>query len=699
AFGFANSLMKILKEKKPEFIGVVFDTKAPTFRHEIYKEYKSTRAKMPEEMVSQLPRIIELIRAMNIPILEMDGFEADDLMGTLARRAKDKGLEVILVTGDKDFLQLVDEDIKVLNPRKSGEEIEIYDREKVREKLGVPPEKVTDLLGLMGDATDNVPGIPGVGEKTALELIQQFGDLENVLANADKVKRKNISQNLKEHSDLARLSKKLVTIETSVPFELDLNSLSRREFNLPELKELFKELEFTRFLQEITSREAQEKTRYKTIEKEEEIKEILSRIENKGEFAIDTETSSLNPIDAELVGISLSLEKGEAFYIPVGHKGEDKDKNLDIDFVLKNFKKILEDEKIKKIGQNLKFDFEVLKNCGIELKGIHFDTMIGSYLLNPSSRQHGLSSLALEHLDYQMTPISDLIGSGKKQKSFALVPIKSATKYSGEDADYTLRLKEILEPKLKDFSLEELFYKVELPLIQVLAEMELTGISIDVDFLKEFSSQMDIELARLTRQIYHLAGKVFNINSPQQLSKVLFEDLRLSPLRKTAKKTINSTDFGVLEQLAKIHPLPQKLLEYRQLYKLKSTYIDALPALINKKTGRVHTSFNQTITATGRLSSSEPNLQNIPIKTEIGSQIRKGFIPKNKEYLLLSADYSQIELRILAHFSEDEILMESFFKGEDIHTRTASEVFGVPLDKVTPEQRRQAKTANFAIIY
>ncbi|MCJ7497554.1 MAG: DNA polymerase I [candidate division Zixibacteria bacterium] len=698
-YGFASSLMKILKEEKPEFIGVVFDTKAPTFRHEIYKEYKSTRAKMPEEMVAQLPRIMELITAMNIPILEMDGFEADDLMGTLARRAKDKGLEVILVTGDKDFLQLVDEDIKVLNPRKSGEEIEIYDREKVEKKFGVPPEKVTDLLGLMGDASDNVPGIPGVGEKTALELIQQFGDLENVLANADKVKKKNISQNLKEHSDLARLSKKLVTIETSVPFELDLNSLSRREFNLPDLKELFKELEFTKFLQEITSRETQDKTRYKTIEKEEEIKEILSRIENKGELTIDTETSSINPIDAELVGISLSLEKGEAFYIPVGHKGEDKDKNLDIDFVLKNFKKILEDERIKKIGQNLKFDFKVLKNYGIELKGIRFDTMIGSYLLNPSSRQHGLSNLALEHLDYKMTPISDLIGSGKKQKSFALVPIKSATKYSCEDADYTLRLKEILEPRLKDFSLDELFYKVELPLIQVLAEMELTGISIDVDFLKEFSSQMDIELARLTRQIYHLAGKDFNINSPQQLSKVLFEDLRLSPLRKTAKKTINSTDFGVLEQLAKIHPLPQKLLEYRQLYKLKSTYIDALPALVNKKTGRVHTSFNQTITATGRLSSSEPNLQNIPIKTEIGSQIRKGFIPKNGDYLLLSADYSQIELRILAHFSGDEILMESFFKGEDIHTRTASEVFGVPIDKVTPEQRRQAKTANFAIIY
>jgi len=703
AFGFANSLMKILKEEELDYIGVVFDTKAPTFRHEIYKEYKSTRAKMPEEMVSQLPRIIELVEGLNIPILEMEGFEADDLMGTLARQAKEKGLEVILVTGDKDFLQLVDEDIKVLNPRKSGEDIEVYDKEKVKEKFGVPVEKVTDLLGLMGDTSDNVPGIPGVGEKIALELIQKFGDLEGVLANADKVKRKNISKNLREHADLARLSKKLVTIETKAPLELDLNLFSRREFDLPKLKELFKELEFSKFLQEITSREKLEKTRYITVEKEEELKKILSRIEAEKEFAIDTETSSKNPIEAELVGISISLEKGEAFYLPLGHQSEfgstGEGKNLGLNFVLKEFKPLLEDEKIKKIGQNLKYDLEVLKNYGIELKGIDFDTMLASYLLNPSGRQHNLSNLTLEYLDYKMMPISDLIGSGKKQKSFASVPIKSATKYSCEDADITLRLKEVLGPKLKEFCLDKLFYEVEIPLIQVLAKMEMTGVSIDIDYLKKLSSQIDLELSKIVNQIYKLAGKEFNLNSPQQLSKVLFEDLGLTPIRKTAKKTIASTDFGVLEELTKIHPLPQKLLEYRQLFKLKSTYVDALPALVNKKTGRVHTSFNQTITATGRLSSSEPNLQNIPIRTEIGSQIRKGFIPKDENYLLLSADYSQIELRILAHFSEDDILMDSFFRDEDIHTRTASEVFGVPLDKVTPEQRRQAKTANFAIIY
>lgn len=696
AFGFASSILKILREENPDYIGVVFDTKAPTFRHEIYKEYKSTRAKMPEEMVSQLPRIMELVRALNIPLLEMDGFEADDLIGTLALRAKEKGLEVILVTGDKDFLQLVDEDIKVLNPRKSGEEIELYDISMVQEKLGVPPERVTDLLGLMGDSSDNVPGIPGVGEKTALELIREFRDMEGVLANADKVKRKNVSKNLKEYADLARLSRKLVTIDTDVPLKLDLDSLQRKEFNLPRLKEFFKELEFTRFLQEITSGERKEKTRYSTVDDEGEFKKLLSRIEDAKEFAVDTETSCRSPIESELVGISISLEKEKAFYIPVGHR---EGKNLDINLVLKEFKPLLEDDKIKKTGQNLKFDLEVLKNYGIDLNGIGFDTMLASYLLNPSSRQHNLSNLALEYLDYRMIPISDLIGSGKKQKSFAEVPVKSATSYSCEDADITLRLKEILEPRLKSYSLDKLFYEVELPLIQVLAGMELVGVSIDRDYLKELSSRMDVELSRIVNQIYKMAGKEFNLNSPQQLSKVLFEDLGLTPIRKTAKKTIASTDFGVLEELAKVHPLPQKLLEYRQLFKLKSTYIDALPALVNKRTKRVHTSFNQTVTATGRLSSSEPNLQNIPIKTEIGSQIRKGFIPRNEDYLLLSSDYSQIELRILAHFSEDETLMDSFFKGEDIHTRTASEVFGVPLDKVTPEQRRQAKTANFAIIY
>jgi DNA polymerase-1 len=697
-FGFTNSIMKILKEENPDYVAVVFDTKAPTFRHEIFKDYKSTRAKMPSEMADQLPRIREVADGMNLPILEVEGFEADDLMGTLAKRAKSKGWEVVLVTGDKDFLQLVDEDVKVLNPKRGGEEPELLDKRGVEKKFGVPPEKVIEVLALMGDASDNIPGIPGIGEKTAVELIKQFGDMEKTLAHADKVKRKNVQKGLKEHPDLARLSKRLVVIDTKVPFELDLNSLKRKTFNLPRLKELFKELEFTKLLQEISSLETKEKLDYEIIKSEKELEELTADLEKVGEFALDTETTGLNPIDAELVGISISYKEKEAFYIPVGHHVR-SERNLDLSAVIKKFKKILEDEKVRKIGHNLKFDLEILRRYGIELKGIHFDTMIASYLLNPSFRQHNLNYLALEHLDHKMIPISDLIGTGKKQKIFAEVPIKDACLYSCEDADFTLRLKEVFAPKLSLLSLEKLFFEVELPLIEVLAEMEIVGVSIDVQHLKRMSQNLSKQLDDLTEQIYDLAGKKFNINSTQQLSKILFEDLKLTPVRRTEKKTAQSTDIGVLETLAKEHPLPKILLDYRQLSKLKSTYIDALPALVNKRTGRIHTSFNQTVTATGRLSSSDPNLQNIPIRTDLGKQIRKAFIPRNSDFLIISADYSQVELRILAHFSQDKTLMDAFKRGEDIHIRTASEVFGVPIEKVTQEERAVAKTTNFSIIY
>lgn len=695
-FGFTNSMMKILREEKPDYIAMVFDTKAPTFRHEIFKEYKSTRAKMPDEMESQLPRIREIIEAMNIPVVEKDGFEADDLMGTIAKQAKKTGAEVVLVTGDKDFTQLVDEDVKILNPRRSGEQIEMIDHHNVREKFGVPPDKVTDVMGLMGDTSDNVPGVPGVGEKTAKELIQKFGTLEKVLANADKVKRKNVRNNLKEHADIARLSKKLVTIDVNVPYKFDLEEFERKEFNLPKLKELFKELEFSGFLKEITPEEAKEEVSYKAIRNDKELTELLETLKRKREFCLDTETTSLSAVDAELVGISLCCKKGEAYYIPVGYQ---EGNNLNLDKVIQGLKDLLEDEKIKKIGQNLKFDLEVLSQYGIDLKGISFDTMIASYVSNPSEYQHNLDYLALKFLDHKMIPITDLIGSGKKQKSFAEVPLIDATLYSCEDADFTLRLKEIFQPRLKELRLEKLFYEVELPLIQVLAEMELNGVCIDVDYLKEMSDSMQKELNKLEKEIFSLAGKEFNVNSPRQLSQVLFEDLKLPPVKKTEKKTALSTDWGVLETLAEIHALPGILLDYRQLSKLKSTYVDALPQLISPKTRRIHTSFNQTVTATGRLSSSAPNLQNIPIRTEMGKKIRKAFIPSSDDFILLSSDYSQIEPRILAHFSGDETLSKSFLKGEDIHKRTASEVFGVPIPKVTEEQRRLAKTTNFAIMY
>jgi DNA polymerase-1 len=696
-FGFTNSILKILRDENPDYMAVVFDTKAPTFRHEIFKEYKSTRAKMPPEMSEQLPRIRQVAEGMNLPILEVEGYEADDLMGTLANRAKKEGLEVILVTGDKDFLQLVDEDVKVLNPRKGGEEAELLDRKGVEEKFGVPPEKVTELLALRGDTSDNVPGVSGVGEKTALELINKYGSLEGALKNAEKVKRKNVRKGLQEQADLARLSKRLVTIDTNVPFELDLSGLKRTDFNLPRIKELFKELEFTKFLEEISGLDKEEKVDYRIVKSEDELKKLISELKKTGEFALDTETTSLNPIEAELVGISLSYKEKEAYYIPVGHI--DKKSNLNSDVVIKSLKPILRDEKIKKVGHNLKYDLEVLRRYDTDLKGIHFDTMIASYLLNPSFRQHNLDYLALEHLDHKMIPISDLIGSGKKQKSFARVKVKDACTYSCEDVDFTLRLKQAFSPKLSLLSLEKLFFQVELPLIEVLADMEMTGVSIDSTHLNKLSQQMQGQLDGLTSEIYDLAGREFNINSPQQLSQVLFEDLKLSPVRKTAKKTGLSTDIGVLEILTKEHPLPGRLLEYRQLAKLKSTYVDALPKLVNKRTKRIHTSFNQTVTATGRLSSSDPNLQNIPIRTDLGKQIRKAFVPRDKNHLLLSADYSQVELRILAHFSQDHTLLNSFKKGEDIHNRTASEVFGVRIDRVTKEQRAIAKTTNFAVIY
>jgi DNA polymerase-1 len=696
-FGFTNSLLKILKEHNPDFIAVVFDTKAPTFRHEIFKDYKSTRAKMPSEMAEQLPRVRQVTEAMNLPILEVDGFEADDLMGTLARRAEGEGLDVILVTGDKDFLQLVDEHVLVLNPKRAGEEPELLDRKGVEEKFGVPPEKVIEVLALMGDTSDNVPGIPGIGEKTALGLISEFGTLEKVLKNADKVKRKNVQKGLKEHADLARLSRRLVTIDTHVPYEMKMSQLKRKDFDLPSLLRLFKDLEFTRFLQEISPEHTKEKVSYRIVESEKQLASLVSELAETGEFALDTETTDLNPIDADLVGISLSHQEKEAYYVSVGHT--DKKGNLDLKFTIEHLKRVLENEKIKKIGHNLKYDLEVLRRCGIELRGLGFDTMVASYLLNPSFRQHNLNYLALEHLDHSMIPITDLIGSGKKQKNFAQVPIKDACDYSCEDVDFTLRLKEVFSPKLSLLSLEKLFYEVELPLIDVLAEMEMVGVSIDSAYLKELSQQAEGQMEGLTRKIYDLAGREFNINSPQQLSQVLFEDLKLPSVRRTAKRTGFSTDIGVLETLAKEHPLPAILLEYRQLSKLKFTYIDALPKLVNPRTKRIHTSFNQTVTATGRLSSSDPNLQNIPIRTELGKNIRKAFVPKNQNFLLLSADYSQVELRILAHFSQDHTLINSFKKGEDIHSRTAGEVYGVRIDRVTPEQRAIAKTTNFAIIY
>lgn len=702
SFGVVNSLFSLLNQHDPSHIAIVFDTREPTHRHKKYPEYKSTRAKMPDDMADQLPRMREVVEALNLPMIEKAGVEADDVIGTLAKRAAAENYQVLIVTSDKDFNQLVDDNIKILRPQKAGADLEIIDRDKVVDILGIPPEKVIDFMALTGDTSDNIPGIPGVGPKTALKLLEQFGSLEEVLANADKISGKSLKQKVSDNKDKARLSKDLVTILTDLDLDYDIKDLVRSDFDTERLKELFEKLEFTRFLQELLKDQADQKVDeheidYQTADSLDKVRELVKQVKESKSVCLDTETTSLTPIDSKLVGISISLEEYSGYYLPLGH--DEKDRNLNRDEVLELLKPSFEDDKIKKIGQNLKYDYQVLANYGIHLKGIDADTMIMSYLINPSARQHNLGKLALEHLDYKMQPITDLIGSGKKQKSFSVVPIDKATFYAVEDVDIALRLYNRLLPTIKKSGLEKLFYEIEMPLVEVLAEMESAGVKIDIEYMKNLSTQIGGQIDEMVSRIYEYAGYKFNINSTQQLQKVLFEDLALKPGRKTTKKTGYSTDMQTLEELAKEHPLPKILLEYRMMTKLRSTYIDALPKLVSEATGRLHTSFNQTITATGRLSSSDPNLQNIPVRTEEGAKIRKGFVPRDDEHVLLGADYSQVELRILAHLSKDEKMLEAFQQGEDIHNRTASEVYGVPLDEVTPEMRRMAKTANFAVIY
>ena len=706
-FGFVNSLLKIIRDENPDYLAVVFDTKHPTFRHKRYPEYKSTRAKMPDELVEQLPRIHAAVKALNIPSFEMAGYEADDVIGTMATALARKGLEVWCVTGDKDFFQLVGENVRIYNPKKVSENPERFGREEVRQKFGVYPERVTDKLALMGDSSDNIPGVPGIGPKSADALLKQFGSLEDILKNFERIKAKGTRQKIAAALDQARLSKELVTIDCSVPIDFELELLTRQPIDYEATKKLFLELEFFALLKQLMPNKAGEQVQvtskprkpdYRLVTSLDNLKALVEKLSSASEIAVDTETTSTNPLEAELVGVSLTDRANMGYYIPLGHSGEPEG-NLPFEESVEILKKLLENSKVQKVGQNIKYDLEVLHRYGIDITPVSFDTMLASYILNPSSRQHSLDFLAIKHFDYKMQPISDLIGSGRKQKTFDTVPIESATFYAAEDADYTFRLRGVFAPLIDEHGMQKLYYTIELPLIKVLASMEEAGIRVDVKFLAELSGKMDRQLQKLRKKIYGVAGMEFNINSTQQLSHVLFEKLNLPTRGKTAKKTGYSTDVRVLEELARIHEFPGFILDYRQFTKLKNTYVDAIPKLINPATGRVHTSFNQTITATGRLSSTDPNLQNIPIRTEEGRQIRKAFVPRNKDHLLLAADYSQIELRVLAHYSDDKGLIDAFREGEDIHRRTAAEVYGVELNEVTPQMRRVAKTANFAIIY
>lgn len=700
-FGFINSLNKIIGDFNPDYMTVAFDTPKPTFRHEKYPEYKSTRAKAPDELVEQFPWIDKAVKAFNISVVSMEGFEADDLIGTLAHKAQsEKDLEVLIFTGDKDFYQLVNDKVKILHPK----DYSVMDPGAVKEKFGVYPERVIDVLALMGDSSDNVPGVPGVGPKTALSLVEEFGDLKTILKEAPSKRKGKLANSLSEYKEQAELSQDLVTIRTDCPVELDLDSLKMREPDTASLVDLFRRLEFRSWADKYASRQAESlfdapdsksKADYSCLDDLAELEKVLENAVKKGEMALDTETTSLDPLKARLAGISFSFEEGKAFYVPVGH---DQGKNLEIDDVITRMNKLFS-SKIRIVGQNLKYDRQVLKNHGIILNKIDFDTMIAAYLLDPGRRSYNLDSLVLDKFNYNMVHIQELIGSGKNQIGFNEVEIEKAVPYACEDADFALRLKNVLSPEIEKMKLSELFYDIEMPLVGVLGDMEERGVRIDVAFLKELSKQYGKKLNEIEKGIFQEVGQEFNLNSPKQLGEILFDKLGLKSTRKTAKGGARSTSVDVLEKLAEIHPVPRMVLEYRQFAKLQSTYIDALPELVDEDTGRVHTSFNQTIAATGRLSSTDPNLQNIPVRTEEGREIRKAFIPADENYSIISADYSQVELRIMAHIADDATMIESFKRDEDIHRRTAAEVYGVDIRDVTDSQRRAAKTANFAIIY
>ncbi|MGQ9509391.1 MAG: DNA polymerase I [Thermodesulfobacteriota bacterium] len=690
-YGFTQMLLKILREHRPHYLAIIFDSKAPTFRSEIYQAYKANRPPMPEGLAFQIPYIKKIIGGYRIAILEKEGYEADDLIATVAKRASSE-VDVVIITGDKDILQLVSDQIIVYDPMKEKK----FGLKEVKERFGVEPKQIVEVMGLAGDPIDNIPGVPGIGEKTAIELIKKFGSIENLLNHLGEIPQKKLREKIEHHGEQARMSRKLAELPTDLPITFNIEDFVRSSPDIGTLRELFKELEFTKLLKELTAKEplvAQEKD-YSLILKEEELLSLLEDLKRASWIAIDFETTSPHPMWADLVGISFSFIPHQAFYIPIGHRGAKSPPQLPLSQVLERLKPILEDPTLKKVGQNLKYEWIILKRHGIQLQGIFCDTMIASYLLNPTKHQHNLSELTREYLDRELMDYSEIVGT--KERTFDHVDLEQAKEYGGQDADVTLQLAHLLLPKLKEEGLERLFEEVEMPLSIVLAKMEMNGVKIDIDLLREYSKEIEIQLQQKMGRIYELAGEVFNINSSKQLGKILFEKLKLPVLKKT--KTGFSTDVEVLEKLSLQHELPLEILSYRNLTKLKSTYIDALPKLVHPETGRVHTSYNQTVTATGRLSSSDPNLQNIPIRTEEGNRIRQAFIPE-LGWWMVSADYSQIELRILAHLSQDESLIEAFKREEDIHSRTASEIFGVPIEKVTPLMRRQAKVINFGIIY
>lgn len=718
--GFTNSMLEILTKEKPSHIGVAFDTNAPTFRHEEYKEYKATRQSQPEEINIAIPYCKKIIKGFNIPVLEVDGYEADDLIGTLAKKAAKQGYDVYMMTPDKDFAQLVEEHIFLYKPAYMGNAVDVLGIPEVLAKFNIDRvDQVIDVLGLKGDSVDNIPGVPGIGDKTASKLLKDFGTVESVVANVDKLSGA-LKKKIEENGKQGIFSKKLATINTESPIEFDEELLRIKDPDKEVLTPIFEELEFrtiarrifgdntadTRTGQmglfgegtanvEVTSNKekiADRKTKYQLVNTPEARENLISELAKQKELCFDTETTSLEPVEAKLVGIAFSTKPGEANFVSFPESDSDTQKILD------EFRSVFENEKITKIGQNLKYDIQILRNYGLEVKGPIFDTMLAHYLIDPETA-HGMDVLAEHYLNYTPISFSELVGSGRQQKNIRDIPLEKVTEYACEDADITLQLKSKLEPEIKEFNLEKLLHKVEEPLSFVLADMEYEGVRIDEKTLEVMSKELEEESLRAQSEIFEIAGMEFNIGSPKQLGEILFDKLKLIDKPKKTKTGQYATGEDILSRLANEHPIAAKILEFREYQKLKSTYVDALPKMVSKVDNRIHTDYRQTIAATGRLSSNNPNLQNIPIRTEKGREIRKAFIPRNEDFKILSADYSQIELRIIAAFSGDESMVQSFKDGVDIHANTASKVFNVPLAEVDSSMRRKAKEVNFGIIY
>ena len=753
--GFLNSLYEILKNEKPTHIGVAFDVAGTEQRQAEYSEYKANREKMPDDLREAIPYIIRLVEAFNIPIYGVEGYEADDVIGTLSKKAEQQGFTTYMMTPDKDFGQLVTDKVLLYKPAKFGEPAQIWGPKEVCQRYGIQePKQLIDILGLWGDAADNIPGIPGIGEKTAAQLVGQYGSVENLIAHADELKGKQ-KENVINFAEQGLMSKALATINLEVPVEFNEEELRAKEPDLPALMALFEELEFKtfakRFLEDYKGKhgvdsplppsqrgtsqptgasgrsqthdlfstetpspsgqfdlfnqgdsgllefsdKASAKTvqhDYKLVETEADIKVLVGLLSKQKQFVFDTETTNIDVYSAELVGLSFAIKAHEAWYLPMPANREECQKKLEL------LRPLFEDENILKIGQNLKYDISMLAQYSINVKGKMFDTMIAHYLLEPEQR-HNMDYLAEVYLNYVTIPIEDLIGKGRQQKTMREVPVEFVKEYAAEDADITLQLYEYLLPLLKENGVEKLFYEIEMPLVPVLSRMEANGVKIDTENLQQISEEFGQEIHKVEEEIYTLAGTPFNIASPKQLGEILFERLRIDEKAKKTKTGQYATGEEVLQKLLHKHAIVQKILDYRSLTKLKSTYLDALPALVNPKDGLIHTSYNQAVTATGRLSSNNPNLQNIPVRTAQGREIRRAFVPRSPQYTLLAADYSQIELRIIAHLSQDPAMVADFNLGHDIHAATAAKVFHVPMEQVTKEQRSRAKAVNFGIIY